>query len=313
MKNYVCAAFAAAIACACATSAFAHITLEKPEAAPKSSYKAVFRLPHGCDGSATTAVKITIPEGIIAAKPMPKAGWTLSITKGAYAKSYKLYGENVSEGAKEITWSGGKLPDDQYDEFTVQMNVTEAFAAGSTAYFPVTQTCEKGEIKWADIPKTGEASHDHAGHGGEPAPSLKIIAAAQTEAGKIYTIGDLQVSGPWARATPNGSKIGGGFVKITNNDHHPDKLVAASLEVAGTTQIHEMKMEGDVMKMAELPNGLEIAPHATLSLEPGKFHLMFMDLKQPLKEGDHLKGSLTFEKAGKVDVEFVVKGFGASN
>lgn len=309
MKTLISAAFAASLLFV--NAAPAHVTLEKAEASPKSTYKAVFRVPHGCAQSATTAITVTIPEGVVAAKPMPKAGWKLEITKGAYAKSYKYYSTELSNGPKQITWSGGSLPDDQYDEFTISVYLTDAIAVGINVYFPVEQTCENGMSHWTAMTNEGESSKD----GAEPAPSVKIVDTQQAAGGtgKDYTLGDIVVSNPWARATPNGAKVGGGYVKITNNDHHPDQLIAATFERAGSTSLHEMKMEGDVMKMGELTTGVEIAPHGTLTLEPGKFHLMLMDLKAPLKEGDHIKGSLTFKKAGKMDVEFIVKGMGATN
>ena len=307
MKNFISCGLAAAIMLGLCPSAFAHVTLEKPEASPKSGYKAVFRVPHGCDGSVTTSIKIMIPEGVIAAKPMPKAGWTVATTKGAYASSYKYYGETVSSGVKEIIWSGGSLPDDQYDEFVINTYLTDTMPVGSTLYFPVVQTCEKGVANWVSVPVEGQS----ASAAGEPAPGLKLIAAASADGGKVYKIADLVLSEPYIRATPNGAKVAGAFVKITNNDHHPDRLISANVEVAGMTMIHEMKMEGGVMKMAELPNGIEIGPHQTVALEPGKFHLMLMDLKAPLKEGENVKGSFTFEKAGKVDVEFIIRGIGA--
>ena len=309
MKTLIQAAVAASLLSA--TAASAHVTLEKAEAPPKSTYKAVFRVPHGCGQSATTAINVTIPEGVIAAKPMPKAGWKLEITKGAYAKSYKYYSSEVFEGPKQITWSGGMLPDDQYDEFTISVYFSDAISVGTNVFFPVEQTCEKGVNHWTGTAKDGEPAKE----GVEPAPSVKItdVQQAAGSAAKDYTVGELVVSNPWARATPNGAKVGGGYVKITNNDHHPDKLIAATFERAGSTSLHEMKMEGDVMKMGEMSGGVEIAPHGTLTLEPGKFHLMLMDLKAALKEGDRIKGSLTFQKAGKLDVEFVVKGMGATN
>ncbi len=291
-------------------SAFAHVTLEKSEAAPKSNFKAVFRVPHGCEKSATTAISIVIPEGVVAAKPMPKSGWKLDITKGSYAKSYRYFGADVAEGAKLITWSGGNLPDDQYDEFTVSLYLTDALTTGSTVFFPVEQICETGASHWTAVTKDGE----NAAKGIEAAPSLKISNVQQSaaESAKVYTIGDLVVSNPWARATPNGAKVAGGYVKITNNDHHAERLTSATFESSGAASIHEMKMDGDVMKMGEMASGIEIGPHATITLEPGKFHLMLTDLKAPLKEGDHVKGSLTFQNAGKLDVEFVVKGMGAT-
>src|SRR4029079_14044909 len=98
------------------SAVFAHITLETQEAAVGSTYKAVLRVPHGCAGKATIAVRVQIPEGVIAVKPMPKPGWTLQVKKGKYEKSYKLYGEDVTSGVKEVDWSGGSLPDEFYDE-----------------------------------------------------------------------------------------------------------------------------------------------------------------------------------------------------
>src|SRR5690349_7299994 len=95
-------------------TALAHVTLETGEAAAGSTYKAVLRVPHGCEGKATTAVRVKLPEGFIAAKPMPKAGWELKTVKGKYAKSYELWGEKVTEGVQEVDWIGGNLPDDYY-------------------------------------------------------------------------------------------------------------------------------------------------------------------------------------------------------
>ena len=84
-----------------------------------SYYKAVFAVPHGCAGSATVKIRVQIPEGVIGVKPMPKAGWNLETVKGKYASEYELHGSKLSEGVKEVVWSGGKLADDNYDEFVV--------------------------------------------------------------------------------------------------------------------------------------------------------------------------------------------------
>ena len=99
--------------------ALAHVSLETKQATVGSSYKAVFMVPHGCAGSATTKIRVQIPEGVIGVKPMPKAGWTLETIKGKYAAEYAYHGSKMSEGVKEVAWSGGKLPDDNYDEFVV--------------------------------------------------------------------------------------------------------------------------------------------------------------------------------------------------
>src|SRR5271167_3921013 len=122
--------------------AFAHVTLEQGQAAVGASYKAVLRVPHGCDGSPTTAIRVRIPEGVIDVKPMPKPGWTLNIVKGKYAKSYNLFHAQVGEGVTEVDWSGGKLPDDNYDEFVFQSFLAGDLEPGHMLYFPVVQECE---------------------------------------------------------------------------------------------------------------------------------------------------------------------------
>lgn len=165
----LCAAAAGALLIALATPASAHVSLLAGEAAVGGGYKAVLRVPHGCKGSATTAITLKIPEGYLEAKPQPKAGWTLDIKTGDYAKSYTLWGSPVSSGAVEISWSGGNLPDDQYDEFAVNGTLAGDLKPGVTLYFPVIQTCATGEEDWIDT----SGSED-----GTPAPGLKLLPSA---------------------------------------------------------------------------------------------------------------------------------------
>jgi periplasmic copper chaperone A len=160
----------AAIALA-ATPASAHITLETKQATIGSSYKAVFAVPHGCAGSATIKIRVQIPEGVIAVKPMPKAGWNVEAISGKYAGEYDYHGSKLSEGVKEVVWSGGKLLDQNYDEFVVSTFLTDGLKPNGTLYFPVVQECEQGISRWIDIPAEGEA-----GHGGKsPAPGVKLM------------------------------------------------------------------------------------------------------------------------------------------
>jgi uncharacterized protein YcnI len=141
-----------------AIGASAHITLETQQAPVGSAYKAVLRVPHGCDGKATVAVRVKMPEGFIAAKPMPKAGWDLKTVKGKYAKAYTLYGEAVTEGVQEIDWTGGKLPDEFYDEFVLRGTLAGDLPAGQMLYFPVVQECEGGAVdRWIQIPQAGQS------------------------------------------------------------------------------------------------------------------------------------------------------------
>src|SRR4029453_9435624 len=106
----------AALAVATASSASAHVTLERRQASVGSYYKAVFAVPHGCVGSPTVKIRVQIPEGVIGVKPMPKPGWTLDTTPGKYPSQYDYHGAKLSEGVTEVAWSGGKLADQNYDE-----------------------------------------------------------------------------------------------------------------------------------------------------------------------------------------------------
>src|SRR5215210_5470337 len=106
LSKTICGALGAAII-AVATTALAHSTLETAHASPNSTYKGVLRVPHGCKGEATRMLRIQIPEAIIDVRPMPKAGWMLTTARGAYARSYDLYGKPVADGVTEIVWSGG--------------------------------------------------------------------------------------------------------------------------------------------------------------------------------------------------------------
>lgn len=152
-------------------AAFAHITLETQEAAVGSTYKAVLRVPHGCDGKATIAVRVQIPEGVIGVKPMPKPGWTLQVKNGKYEKSYQLYDEAVTSGVKEVDWSGGSLPDEFYDEFVFRGTLAADLPAGQKIYFPVVQECDGATTRWIEIPAAGQDEDALE----DPAPGLNLL------------------------------------------------------------------------------------------------------------------------------------------
>jgi len=113
------------------------------------------------------------------------------------------------------------------------------------------------------------------------------------------------------RATPPGAKVAGAFMNIENQGKEADRLVAASSPVAGFVEIHEMTMDGGLMKMRAV-KGIDLKPGATVELRPGGYHVMLEDLKQPLKQGDQIPVLLTFEKAGVVEVKVHVEAMGAA-
>ena len=133
-----------------------------------------------------------------------------------------------------------------------------------------------------------------------------------TSGSATFKRGDLTVTAPWTRATPGGAKIAGGYLKITNNGAAADRFTGAKSDVTDHVEIHEMSMSDGVMKMRPLPNGLEIKPGETVELKSGGYHLMFMDLKQPLKQGNSFKATLQFEKAGSLEVNVNVNALGAT-
>lgn len=140
---------------------------------------------------------------------------------------------------------------------------------------------------------------------------MLLFALAQPLFAHEFKAGDLVIGHPWSRATPEGAKVAAGYFKISNSGAEADRLVAVTGEIAGRTEIHEMAVDADgVMTMRPLAGGVEIPAGGTVTLEPGGLHVMFMDLKQGAKEGERFKGTLTFEKAGTVDVEFAVDAMG---
>jgi copper(I)-binding protein len=129
--------------------------------------------------------------------------------------------------------------------------------------------------------------------------------------GHEFKLGSITIEHPWSRATPGGAQVAAGYLTLDNDGDTGDRLISATAEVAGRTQIHQMSMVDGVVKMREVPDGLALPAKGSVTLEPNGYHLMFLDLKRPLKDGEEFSGALTFEKAGTVEVTFEVEGVGA--
>lgn len=138
--------------------------------------------------------------------------------------------------------------------------------------------------------------------------ALALSSPAMAEDAQL---GALKITAAWARATPKGAAVGGGYVTITNTGKESDRLVGGSSDVSNRLEVHEMSMDKGVMKMRPVTDGVEIKPGQTVMLKPGGLHIMFTGLKKPLVQGEHIKGTLTFAKAGNVEVDFSVAGIGA--
>lgn len=160
-----------------ASSAYAHVTANPNHGTAGQYFETKFRVSHGCEGSDTISISITLPKGTVVAKPQNKAGWSAAVTKSKLPAPVSAgHGKMTDEQIDEIIWSNGSLPDDQYDEFGVILKLPEK--TGETLYFPVVQTCEKGENRWTEIPTGTQQWHDLK----LPAPFVKIEAAPKGHA-----------------------------------------------------------------------------------------------------------------------------------
>jgi len=141
------------------------------------------------------------------------------------------------------------------------------------------------------------------------ATAVSLVAVPSTA--QDYKLGSLEITTPWTRATAPTARTGGGFMTITNKGTTADRLVSARSTVSEKVEIHEMQMDGSVMRMRELAKGLDIPPGATVMLKPGSYHIMFMELKAPLAKDAKVSVTLVFEKAGSIDVQLNVQAMGA--
>jgi periplasmic copper chaperone A len=286
-------------------SASAHVSLQPSQAIVGASFKTALVVPHGCAGSATTRLTVTIPEGVIAVKPTPKPGWTIEMVKAPYQQSYKpMHGDPVAEGVRQISWSG-RLDDGLYDEFSFVGTVTDTLSGRETLSFPTIQACEQGTSNWTEIAADGESPHTLK----SPAPVLRLVS--DRAPGAAVQAGDLVVTQAWSRATPSGAKVASGYLTIENKGTAPDRLLGGSSDAAAKVEVHEMATRDGVMTMRSLDGGLSIAPGATVKLAPNGYHLMLTDITKPLKLGDTVTVTLDFEKAGKKAVTLRVLGIGA--
>jgi len=141
--------------------------------------------------------------------------------------------------------------------------------------------------------------------------SLMLLVLPLAPALAQQSSDSIAVSQSWSRATPGGAKVAGGYLTIKNNGPAADRLLGGSTDAAAKVEVHEMATKDGVMTMREVKDGLPVAPGATVKLAPGGFHLMLVNVKKPLKQGDVVTVTLNFEKAGQKQVSFNVLGVGA--
>ena len=138
-------------------------------------------------------------------------------------------------------------------------------------------------------------------------PTLWAPSAAAAD----YHLGSLHITQPWARATPKGAASGAAYMTATNTGQKPVHLSCVSSDAAAKCEMHEMSMDGGVMRMRPVEGGLEIKPGQTVTLKPGGFHMMLTGLKAPLQEGKMLEATLQVDGGQSAQVEFPIAAVGA--
>lgn len=146
---------------------------------------------------------------------------------------------------------------------------------------------------------------------GAVAATLSLTFISARVSAHDYVVGPIKIGHPWARATPPAAKVGGGYLKIENTGASPDRLLGGETAAAARLEIHESTFTDGIARMREKVDGVGIDPSETVELRPNAIHIMLVDLKAPLKQGDKFKATLRFEKAGPVEVEFQIQGIGA--
>ncbi|MBS0340360.1 MAG: copper chaperone PCu(A)C [Proteobacteria bacterium] len=254
-----------------AGAASAHVTLAEGSAAAGSDYAATFRVGHACkDAKSTTGLTVRVPAGFTVQKAEARDGWTLS-----------------SSGS-EISWKANSpqnaIAGDEKAQFVVRGKLD---AKPGPLWFKVLQTCDSGSADWAQIPASDTAKPEF------PAARLMVLAPGSAA--------PVEVSNAWVRRAVPGQSGTGAF--MTLKSPAGARLVGASTPVAGVAEVHEMKMEGDTMKMRAVSQGLELPAGQAVELKPGGYHLMLTDLKQAVNVGTTVAITLRFVDAKGVASE----------
>ena len=279
MKKLAQPLFTLAVLMGCVSTAFAHVSLEQGSAEAGSAYQAVFRVGHGCDGAATTALTVRLPAGFEAAKALPRPGWTVQQQDGS------------------ITWTAASaqaaLPATERGEFVLPGKLP---AKPGPLWFKVLQTCGKASFDWAQVPADGISTAGLK----SPAALLQVMSPGDFAQAQAMP----KVEAAWVRSSVPGQQGTGAFMKITAQEAM--QLVGVATPVAGTAEVHEMKMDGDVMRMRAVPK-LDLPAGKAVELKPGGYHVMLMDLKQPLAAGSTVPLTLVLRNAKGVESKLDLK------
>ena len=252
-----------------AAAASAHVAFDPPMVEAGTLYRGVLRVGHGCDGAPTTTLDLQLPAGTSRMRATAKPGWDLMATPG------------------EVVWTaqrGQALDGKAKGEFPLEFQVP---AQAGPLWIKVLQRCQGASLNWADVPVQGTST------AGMKTPAVLLQVMTRPELAQAQSA--PQVEGGWVRATVPGQQASGAFMRITARE--PMTLVGVSTPVAGVAEVHEMKMEGDVMRMRPVAS-LELPAGKAVDLQSGGWHVMLQELKQPLAAGSVVPLTLLLRDAG---------------
>jgi copper(I)-binding protein len=254
-----------------AGGALAHVTLPPGGATAGSDYEAALRVGHACkDAKSTTGIAVRLPRGFAFTDAQARKGWKLEVQKAA------------GDGGGEVRWTAESaqtaLPGSEHAEFVLRGKLP---AAPVALWFKVLQSCDTGSVDWAQVPASGTSTEGLE----RPAVRLDVLPAG---------VAAVDVRDAWIRASVPGQSGTGAFMKLSAPSGA--RLVGASTPAAGVTEVHEMKMDGDTMRMRAV-GALDLPAGKTVEFKPGAYHLMLTDLKQALTNGSTVPLTLRFEDA----------------
>jgi copper(I)-binding protein len=258
--------------------AFAHVSISESRAQVGANYQGILSVGHGCDASPTTGLTVRLPPGFSSARGLPKAGWTVSAAPG------------------EITWTaapGAAVPTREKGEFVLTGKLPDK---PSALWFKVLQQCEQGSIDWAQLPANGTSTDGMK----SPAVLLQVLSGPDLAAYRALP----QVDGGWVRASVPGQQATGAFMRITAKETM--QLIGVDSPAAGVADVHEMKMQDNVMRMRAMER-LELPAGTPVELKPGGYHLMLQDLKQPLTAGTTVPVTLLLRNAAGAESKLQLK------
>jgi periplasmic copper chaperone A len=210
--------------------AWAHVSAVPGSARAGKQTVVSFRVGHACDGSPTTALSVQIPDTVAAVTPQFVPGWEIDTTTGPLAEPVEVHGETVTEGIREITWSGGTpIPDHAYFDFGVSMLLPDR--PGKTLYFPVVQTCESGETAWIEVPAKGEDGHDLE----LPAPTVTLTDGGSADDGRETETETAAADAEHTETASASEPVA--TAELATSQEPPSRVVPTILAVAGAALV----------------------------------------------------------------------------